>query len=178
MEERAYERTLPEMVRDRFIVVNRMHHCALDRNVSEVGLHRSQFFMLRHLAMSEEPPSQKDLAEAFEISPAAVAVTLKKLENQGLIVRDSAAGDSRRNEIRVTDAGRALLDANRLLAQGVDELMFYGLTEEELHSFSRSLTKMYENLRGLLEGRLSPPTEPTFGPPVRDAFSPRKDGSV
>ena len=178
MEEFEDKRTLPETVRDRFIVVNRMHHCALDRNVSAAGLHRSQFFMLRHLARCTDTPSQKDLAEAFEISPAAVAVTLKKLEAQGYIVREVAAGDSRRNEIRVTDAAREFLDSNLRLAQGVDELMFRGLTEEELRLFSHCLTKMYDNLRGLQEGQLTIPPEPTFGPPVRDAFSPRKDGSV
>ena len=177
MEDRVYERTFPERVRDRFLLVSRLHHCALDRNASASGLHRSQFFMLNHLSRCENTPSQKDLAEVFEISPAAVAVTLKKLEKQGYITRESACGDSRRNEIRLTQAGRALLDSNRRLAHGVDELMFQGFTDEELHQLSHCLTKMYENLRGLQDGRLVIPHEPTFGPPDKDAFARGKDGS-
>ncbi|MBQ2780701.1 MAG: MarR family transcriptional regulator [Clostridia bacterium] len=167
MERKPEERSLPEQVRDRFMLVDRMHHCALDRNVAQTGLHRSQFFMLLHVSRCPEPPSQKELAQAMSISPAAVAVTLGKLEAAGYIQRETASGDSRRHCVRVTEKGQALLDATRRLAFGVDEVMFRGFSEEELTQLFYGLAKMQDNLRALQEGRISLPDEPTFGPPPR-----------
>lgn len=175
MEKRQYLRTLTEQARDRFIVVDRMHHCALDRYMADSGLHRGQFFMLNHLARCPSPPSQKELAEALVISPAAAAVMLKKLEAQGYILRDAAEGDNRSKVIRLTEKGSALISSHCLHARGVDEVMFDGFTEEELTQFSRCLEKMYENLRGLQEGQRAVPPKPSMRLPEPVLFSSGKD---
>ena len=178
MKDRQYIRTLTEQARDRFIVVNRMHHCALDRYMADAGLHRGQFFMLDHLARCPSPPSQKELAGALEISPAAAAVMLKKLEAQGYILRDVAKDDNRSKVIRITAKGRERIFSHFRHARGVDEVMFDGLNEEELTQFSRCLTKMYENLRGLQEGQRTVPEQPSIRLPEPASFSSGKDESV
>jgi DNA-binding MarR family transcriptional regulator len=166
MEPKQESRTMLEQARDRFMLVDLMHHCALDRNVAQTGLHRSQFFMLLRVSRCPEPPSQKQLAEEMSISPAAVAVTLGKLEAAGYITRETASGDSRRHRVCVTEAGRALLESTRRLAFGVDEVMFHGFSDAELEQLFNGLTKMQENLRALQEERLSLPEEPSIGAPV------------
>lgn len=129
-----------------FIRVSHMHHAAIEGRVSKLGFHHSQHRMLMHLARYEHIPSQKELADAMGISPAAVATTLKRLEKEGYIARTVTDEDNRRNEIRITDAGIAAVGESRALFEAVDRRMFSGLTEEELKTFTALLERMRDNL--------------------------------
>ena len=139
--------TTPEgMAIHLFIRVSHMHHAAIEGRVSKLGFHHSQHRMLMHLARYEHIPSQKELADAMGISPAAVATTLKRLEKEGYIARTVTDEDNRRNEIRITDAGLAAVGESRALFEAVDRRMFSGLTEEELKTFTALLERMRDNL--------------------------------
>lgn len=139
--------TTPEgMAIHLFIRVSHMHHAAIEGRVSKLGFHHSQHRMLMHLARYEHIPSQKELADAMGISPAAVATTLKRLEKEGYIARTVTDKDNRRNEIRITDAGLAAVGESRALFEAVDRRMFSGLTEEELKTFTALLERMRDNL--------------------------------
>ena len=139
--------TTPEgMAIHLFIRVSHMHHAAIEGRVSKLGFHHSQHRMLMHLARYEHIPSQKELADAMGISPAAVATTLKRLEKEGYIARTVTDEDNRRNEIRITDAGIAAVGESRALFEAVDRRMFSGLTEEELKTFTALLERMRDNL--------------------------------
>lgn len=130
-----------------FIRVSHMHHAAIEGRVSKLGFHHSQHRMLMHLARYEHIPSQKELADAMGISPAAVTTTLKRLEKEGYIARSVTDEDNRRNEIRITDAGIAAVNASRDLFVAVDHRMFEGLTEDEIKTFTIILERMRDNLR-------------------------------
>ena len=95
-----------------FLKCNRLHHALIESKVSALGLHRSQHTMLltiNHIGNI----SQKELAQSMEISPAAVTVTLKKLEAQGYIERSSSSSDSRVNNITITEKGREITQRAR-----------------------------------------------------------------
>lgn len=130
-----------------FICVSHMHHAAIEGRISKLGFHHSQHRMLMHLARYEHIPSQKELAEALGISPAAVTTTLKRLEKEGYITRTITDEDNRRNEIRITDAGRAAIRESRALFDAVDRKMFSGLTDEEFASFTAILERIRDNLK-------------------------------
>ena len=130
-----------------FMRVSHMHHAAIEGKVSKLGFHHSQHRMLMHLARYEHIPSQKELADAMGISPAAVTTTLKRLEREGYIARTVTDEDNRRNEIRITDAGIAAINESRELFDMVDKKMFQGFSEEELTAFTAILERMRDNLR-------------------------------
>lgn len=130
-----------------FICVSHMHHAAIEGRVSKLGFHHSQHRMLMHLARYEHIPSQRELADAMGISPAAVTTTLKRLEKEGYIARTTTEDDNRRNEIRITEAGRQTIRESRALFETVDQLTFDGLSSEELQLFERILNRMRDNLR-------------------------------
>ena len=88
-----------------FLRTDRFHRCAAESQVKKLGIHRSQHMMLMHLAHCTQPPTQAELAKAFEISPAAVTVTLQKLEKAGFVTRTEADGNSRAKYIAITPAG-------------------------------------------------------------------------
>ncbi len=130
-----------------FIRVSHMHHAAIEGRISKLGFHHSQHRMLMHLARYEHIPSQKELADAMGISPAAVTTTLKRLEKEGYIARTVTDEDNRRNEIRITEAGLAAVDESRALFDAVDHRMFSSFTEDELETFTALLERMRDDLR-------------------------------
>ncbi len=129
------------------IHVLHMHRAAAEKTSEEIGLYRSQHMMLKYLIHSPYEPTQKQIAEALEISPAAVAVTLKKLEAGGYISRKAFEGDNRCNRIVLTEQGRNVLELSRRRFSELDSKMLDGFSEEELDILEEFLERMKENLR-------------------------------
>lgn len=130
----------------KFIRTDRLHHNVLEKQIAFSGLHRSQHLLLLHLSQSGGTSTQKELAEHFQISPAAVAVTLKKLEEGGYITRLSSDSDKRCRAIRLTAKGQETLDKTKKLVDAADEAMFADFSAEEMARLSGYLDKMQRNL--------------------------------
>ena len=54
--------------------------------------------------------AQRELPELLNISPPAVAASLKSLEKKGYIHREPEPGDARRNRVRLTAKGEKAVD--------------------------------------------------------------------
>lgn len=140
------KRLSPREVCRLFIRTDRLHRCAVEKSVSELGIHRSQHFLLMRIAKCGGRVSQKKLAEALMVSGAAVAVSLKKLEAGGYIEKVRGESDSRCNEVCLTDKGRAVIDESERRFLAVDGRMCEGISESELAVFVSCLEKMQANL--------------------------------
>lgn len=126
---------------------NRLHHAAVEAKVGILGLHRSQHGML--LTVNFNPNiSQKELAKRMEISPAAVTVTLKKLEAQGFIERFQLESDLRVNNIAVTEKGKDIIRQTEVIFNELDEKAFAGFSDDELDAFLGYLSRVSQNLGG------------------------------
>ena len=134
-----------------FIKADITHRRAIEQWATDAGMHRSQHRMLMYLTRCEGTPSQKDLAKHFDISPAAVTVTLKKLESDGYIERGKCheRSDSRFNEIRITERGRDAALQSRKYFQHVDCEALKDFSEEELALFTSFLERMSQNLKSI-----------------------------
>lgn len=143
-----------------FIATDKMHRRAIEKWATDAGMHHSQHRMLMYLSRCDGTPSQKDLAIHFDISPAAVAGTLKKLEADGYIERGkcSERSDSRFNEIRITDRGREATAQSRKYFRHIDMTALRDFSEEELDAFISFLTRIQNNLKSC------EPIEPTGTP--------------
>lgn len=130
-----------------FMRLDRLHRAAIERQVGEMGLHRSQHRLLLYLNRHEQTPSQAELARFLEISPPAVACSLKRLEAEGYICRECSKEDMRNNVIRITDKGRGVLLDTRHRFDEVDGAMMGGLTDSEIQLFCALTEKMYNNLK-------------------------------
>ena len=95
-------------IQHKFMCIGRMHRKAIENKLNNVGVHKSQNMILMHLYNSDSELSQKDIAKHFEISPAAVAVSLKKLECGGYIERNLNKDDNRFNKISITERAKRL----------------------------------------------------------------------
>ncbi len=132
-----------------FICTERLHHSVFDRKATQFGMHRSQHRMLMRLCRNGQPMSQKALAEAMEISPAAVAVAIKRLEDDGYVVRKDSEKDSRVKEIHVTDKATSLANESRRVFKNIDDTMFEAFSDEELEQFISCLEKMQTSLKNM-----------------------------
>lgn len=129
---------------------NKLHRRAIEYSVDKTGIHRSQHYILMKLS-AESFASQKEFAKSLNISPAAIAVALSKLEESGYIKR-TVGSDTRFNKISITEKGKAVVEASRAEFQRVDEAMFYSLTDEELSAYRSLMEKMQNNLKSFIEG--------------------------
>ena len=142
----------------RLIGVSRMHKALVDKSVSDMEIHQTQHRILMRLAFSGNLPSQKELAEHLGLTPAAVTVALKKIENEGYIKR-TLGKDNRYNEIKITEKGKAVVSETKERFDLIDVAMFSGLSEEELSRFIESLDKIFENLKSLSQNKEKISTE-------------------
>lgn len=116
----------------------------IGRKVEGTGLYRSQHRLLMILG-SHPDSSQTAIAEKMEISPPAVAVTLKKLEKGGYISRQCLVQDNRVNEIVVTEKGQRAIDESIICFQEIEAAILNGFSEEEMEQLGSFLERMIKN---------------------------------
>jgi DNA-binding MarR family transcriptional regulator len=128
------------------IKINRMHKRMIGSVVcNKIGLHQTQHIILMHLAKRETLPSQKELAEHLNITPAAVTGALQKLEADGYIRRNIGT-DNRYNEITITEFGKSVVEKTKVMFSHIDELLFSGFSDEEIGEFTAMLEKIHLNI--------------------------------
>ena len=137
---------------------DRLHQIIFEKKVvKKLGLHRSQHMLLMCLN-ENNGASQKELAAKLKISPAAVAITLNKLEKGGYIERLGAETDGRQNSIVLTEKAKNIAADTKNIFSEIDNYMISGISDYELEIFASCLKKMYYNLenaeKDLLDGRV------------------------
>ena len=130
----------------KLMAIMRDHKSAVDSYVSETNLHKSQHRLIMTLNRLGAYVSQRELAEALNITPAAVAVTLKKMEKMGLVSRTVQEEDNRYNEVELTEKGKKIVKESQKIFRYADEKMFSGFSFEELEAFEAYLIRINENL--------------------------------
>ena len=128
----------------------RMHRRAIESIVESTGIHHSQHRLLMHIAKGNTAYSQKELAEIMGVSAAAITNALSKLEKDGYIER-SCASDVRRNEIRITDSGRAIVENSKKHFQAIDEMLFEGFDDDDIRLYLSFIDRMQKNATKILE---------------------------
>lgn len=146
MEEKTFRTREQQTVR-LLMLTDRLHRAAIEAQVEKLGIHRSQHFVLMSLSHRNGELTQTEIANMLDISPAAVTVTLKKLERSGLIERKTPKNDARAKIIRLTEAGRQTVAKTHELFLEVDDTMCGGMTDDELDTLCASLFRMAENLK-------------------------------
>ena len=117
----------------------------IEKKVNHTGVYQSQHRLLMHL--NHHPNcSQVEIAREMEISPAAVAVSLKKLESGGYITRETTESDNRTHRVTITPKGRSVIEWSEQMFWETEKAMFEGFSEEEMQSLQQFFERIYENL--------------------------------
>ena len=150
---RKYEKDSPKVLSWRIRQCNRIMKRSIEKKVSCTGVFNSQHRLLNIL--SHEPNiSQIEISERLEISPASVAVTIKKLARGGYLNRTVDESDNRVNKIELTEKGDEVVKVSHVIFDEIEAAMFEGFSKEDrektqeiLEKISSNLIKYYVNLK-------------------------------
>lgn len=133
-------------VTDAFVRVMQQQHKFVEKSMGCVGVHRAQHRVLMTLS-KHKVNSQTELAEILEVSPATVAVSLKKLERDGYVTRNARDMDSRFNRIELTEKGREIARYSMEQFTAVNNVCYKGFTEDEKEELCAYLNRIYSNMK-------------------------------
>ncbi|NLA76250.1 MAG: winged helix-turn-helix transcriptional regulator [Clostridiales bacterium] len=125
-----------------------MHRYIIHRTASANGLYLGQPPILEYLK-ENSACTQNRLAEHLHVSPASVAVSIKRMQKAGLVEKLADEGDLRCNRISITPTGEQLIDSFRDECEKVDEKLFSGFSEEEIKHFCSYLERLQHNISDL-----------------------------
>ncbi len=129
----------------KLITVSLLHRHYIRKNACAAGLYAGQPPVLEYLK-DNGPSTQKEIADALYVSPASMAVSIKRLEKNGFVSRESDENDRRKNTVALTAQGLAALEKFYTICGELDDKVFHGIDERELQSFEETLKKMITNL--------------------------------
>lgn len=89
---------------------------------------------------------QKDIADSFVLSRAAVTKSIKRMEKNELVYREVNESDERQFKLFITEKGIQLTDEAREAMNQVDELSFMGFSDEEKELLNSLIQRMANNL--------------------------------
>lgn len=135
----------------KIIQTDRLHRTVAETIVSSLGIHRSQHMILMYLSKQKKGLSQKQIADEFDISAAAVAVSIKKLQTGGFIEKNISEKDSRFNEIVLTDKGKEIVETTKRVFSKLDCKVFSDFTLQECKTLEKYLDKMQSAIKDLCD---------------------------
>ncbi|NBJ93171.1 MarR family winged helix-turn-helix transcriptional regulator [Parablautia muri] len=138
------ERDMQHQIINLFRQVDQSFKRVADKRVTDTGLYRSQHRML--MILGKHPDcSQTELAEMLDISPAAVAVTLKKLEKAGYISRQCNVEDNRINHVIMTEKGKKAIDISLVYFKEIENALLMGFSKEEMELLEGFFLRIIKN---------------------------------
>jgi len=121
------------------------HRKIMQNYLDDTGVYQAQHRLL--MAISHTPnTSQIDLSKLMDVSPATIAVSLKKLEKEGYINREKDETDNRLNKITITEKGNRVVEQSKQIFKSTDEKVFEEFTQDEKYTLFVLLKKLNANL--------------------------------
>lgn len=132
-----------------FAKVIRLYYARMQEKLAQVGLYRGQAPIMG-LINTYDGMSQKEMAQALNLSPATVTVTLKRMEKAGLIVREMDTKDQRILRVHLSEQGKAMCQKGEEQCRNVSEELLNGFTEQEAAQLRGYLQRIAENMEAVV----------------------------
>lgn len=132
------------------VKIAREHRKVVEKRICSFGIHPSQHHLLMHISENGSC-TQNSIADAMEVSPATVAVSLKKLEKGGYIEKCCLPEDGRSKLIALTSKGEDVVEQSKRLFEEVDRKMFCSITEEQQEQLHIYMEQIINNLKTIEE---------------------------
>jgi DNA-binding MarR family transcriptional regulator len=91
---------------------------------------------------------QIDIAHILNVEPPTVAITLKRMEKDGLVVRKVSETDRRALEVYPTEKARKIFEKMEKIKNELEKEVLSVLSDEEVHHLEKSFKKMVDYLSG------------------------------
>lgn len=141
------------MKSNRIEVISRMEKLHLLRRIilqkatADLEIHFGQLPILEYVRKNDGC-TQMELAEKMLVSPASIAVSTKRMKQEGLLEKHVDENNLRQNRLTVTEKGRRVSAQCRRVFDEADTRMFKDFKEEEISALLASLDKMLFNITG------------------------------
>lgn len=116
------------------------------------GVYQSHHHLLGYIAQHENT-SQCSIAEALDISPAAVTNGIKRLELRGYVVKVVNSDDNRYNQVAVTRSGAKVHEDSERIILKIHDQIFQGFAPEERELLSKFIERMQQNITTVNESK-------------------------
>ena len=90
--------------------------------------------------------TQRELGEELDIRPSSVGELVRKLEANGLVMRQNNEDDRRVMNVYLTESGRELIENTSSVQTEIQANLFKDISEEDKEVFARVLQKMIISL--------------------------------
>ena len=123
------------------------------QKVQELGMHPGHLHVLRTVG-ANEGISQREIADQLHIKPPTVAVTVRRMEKSGLIIRKANESDLRISRIFLTEKGRTIYRKTEEIVQENERIILQGLSREEIDWLEKCFVHILDNMRHMSEENL------------------------
>jgi len=127
--------------------VSLLQHQVEQQLRAEGGISYVQFQLLARLAGAHGPLTMTQLADGVVYSRSGLTYQAGLLEKAGLITRGPSPDDERATLVTITNNGRALFDRVLPGHIQVTRLLFYHLTDDDLHHLGDIMTRVRDHMR-------------------------------
>ena len=90
--------------------------------------------------------NQKEIADRFAFTRAAISKSVVKLEEKNLVYRKTSESDARENQLFLTEQGKESIVMFKSCFDEINELAFKDFTEEEITQLNNLFDKILRNL--------------------------------
>lgn len=103
----------------------------MNRKLDEFGINSTQLHLLFEIS-NQNDINQEKIASRCNINKGAVARSIKKLEDNGLVVRQIDSSNRRQNKVSLTKKGKDIVDKSiELIGEWEDEIFNNDLIKKE-----------------------------------------------
>ncbi len=134
------EQNVAQMTND----VARMYQAYMRRSAISMGLLASYRPLLSYLAQ-HDGANQLSMVRITGFRPPTISVTLRRMEEEGLVTREASKQDARAVLVHLTEKGKKCEALLRKKSNAADAVLTAGIAEEEMNVFKKVLLQMREN---------------------------------
>lgn len=115
------------------------------KKLNELGLYFGQLGIVFYIHNNPNC-TQIDIAKAMSVSPASIALSTKRLEKAGIIIKQTDENNLRCKRLKLTEKGFAVTEIAETIRAEQDRKMFVGFTSEEIAALDGFIDKITMNL--------------------------------
>ncbi len=138
------------MLMNNLSIIVRHSKVFCERRLHNSGVGFPEQVVLMYLA-SNNGVNQDAIAQHFMLDKGAIAKTLRKLEDKGLIERHQNPENKRENLISIALAGQSILGEMGAALEEWNHSFFEGLSDEEIRQYQTITEKIADNVAKLNE---------------------------
>lgn len=115
------------------------------RDMEKIGMRYSYRHILKPL-MENKTLTQLELVNLTGQKAPTVSITLRNMENDGIVRREKNSTDRRETHVYITDKGKKMYKKVLSALEKADKAILNGISESDLESLITVLEKMKENI--------------------------------